>query len=223
MNTIRFLRSAVATAALCAAGASQALVLDAEGMSSSGINDTGATAQAIGSIPTGPLTVLGWIDSGNVDDRDIYRFSLASTNDVHFDIDFANDIITPGTDDNDGLDAYLHVFDATGVLLGFDNDVEFPADPGSDPNGDYDPFLSLALSAGDYFVAVTAFGSEAANVDTWDDNGDTFGQYCLQVRTGVGFDAPANDCDPSSVAEPGSLALMALAMLFGIGGSRRGL
>jgi len=106
-----------------------------------------------------PLTVFGHIDENNVDDIDIFEFVLGgdSSQTVFFDIDFANDILTPDTDDDDSLDAIVSVFDSDGALIGSDDDVDFTPDPGSGPNGDYDPFLELDLLPDTYFVAVTSF------------------------------------------------------------------
>jgi len=46
------------------------------------------------------------------------------------------------------------------------------------------------LSPGCYFVAVTSFSNFSGDdIDTWPGPGGTFGQYCLEVRIGAGFDA----------------------------------
>ena len=209
------------------AGAAQALLMDTEGATTSGANDTAATAQALGSLP-GTLSLFGWIDRNDPNDLDVYSFSLAGSSPatVWFDIDFANDIITPSSDDDDGLDSVLSVFDATGSLIDANDDVGFPPDPGSGPNGDFDSFLELTLDAGDYFVAVSSFSNFSnGTLDDFQNDGSTSGQYCLEVRTGAGFDAPANpQCREltftETVPEPATLALLAVGIA-GIGYRRR--
>ncbi len=102
-----------------------------EDASTSGLNDTAETAQNLGLLNGPPFTVFGHIDENNADDIDIFEFVLGgdSSQTVFFDIDFANDILTPDTNDNDSLNAIVSVFDSDGALIGSDDDVGFTPDP----------------------------------------------------------------------------------------------
>ena len=105
------------------------------------MNDTTATAQDIGTILGGPLGLF-------------------------FDIDFAEDIGAT-SDDDEGLDAELWIFNSTGLLLASNDDSNIffdsgasnaGTDPGSDPFADQDPFIGeLVLTPGMYFAAVAFF------------------------------------------------------------------
>jgi len=187
------------------------LTLDREGSSHSGLNDTLETAQDLGFFQEVPLNILGYIDELNSNDIDYFQFVLSGvfSQTIFFDIDFANDLETPDTDDDDGLDAIISVYNSRRLLMGENDDVGFPADPGSAPNGDFDPFLELTLAPDTYLVAVNSFGLYTISAGS--------GQYCLQIRTSEGFDAPPNDCQTESVPEPalilGLLAFSSLLLL----------
>ncbi len=118
------------------------------------INNTLATAQLLAPAAFGApqsanifgstttATVLG---RGGGDDVDFYAFDVAGPVHAHFDVDSP-----PG-----GFDSYLSLFDASGTVLGA-NDDSFPADPGS--ASDLDAFLGVFLipGAGRYYIAVSA-------------------------------------------------------------------
>ena len=161
----------VGPALLLSAPAGAAVFADAEGVASSGLNDTLETAQDLGVLPRSgdSLTVNGFVDATNPNDVDFYRFEVVGgTLGVFFDVDLANDI--GSTSDLDtGLDAALAVFDAAGSLVGYDEDSDFfergtdnaGTDPGSDPFGDYDPFIGeLTLAEGSWLVAVAYYLNE---------------------------------------------------------------
>jgi len=129
---------------LAGTGMAFGMSFDVEGPSSSGANDTTATAQDIGTILGGPLGLF-------------------------FDIDFAEDIGAT-SDDDEGLDSALWIFNSAGLLLASDDDSDFFAigglnadtDPGSDPFADHDPFIGeLVLSPGMYFAAVSFYKNDA--------------------------------------------------------------
>lgn len=189
---------------------------ETEGRTSSGEDDSQATAQSLGSISGtvsgANVTVFGWIDATNPQDHDFYNFTLDVTTTLYFDIDYANDV--NGTDDYDtGLDSMLAVYDASGTLRAYNDDYSYD-DPGSAPYGYYDPFIGgLSLSAGTYTAVVTSYGNRPDNVydESYNslsingyevigaspgvsiDDGDgwTTGQYLLQVR---------NDADDIAVS-----------------------
>lgn len=101
------------------------------------------SASVFGTLPT--AQVLGRLGGSDVD---IYSF-VAQAGMAHFDIDSA----APG------LDTYLALFNASGTLLG-DNDDSEPGDAGS--TGVSDAFLGrINLSAGLYFIAVARSGNFA--------------------------------------------------------------
>ena len=177
----------------------QTVTVDSEGATSQGLNDSSNTAQALSALDA---TAFGYIDSSSAGDVDVYSFDVGGNTPqlVYFDVDYSNDVNTPETDDDDGMDSILSVFNAQGRLIEEADDIGFPPDPGSAPNGDYDPFLALELSPGRYFVSVSAWANYSnGSINSFDGiSGSSSGQYCLQVRTSAGQNAPANDC--SSVA-----------------------
>ena len=171
----------------------QDYTVDTEGPLKQGENDTVETAQPLSELDA---TAFGYINSREMGDVDLFSFEVESTRTVYFDIDFANDIQTPETDDDDGLDAIISVFDADGSLIEEADDIGFPPDLGSGENGDYDPFLAVELEPGSYYVGVSAWrnysggSADGYDISTW----TSHGEYCLSVRISAGIDAPANDC-----------------------------
>jgi hypothetical protein len=147
-------------------------VVDSEGASSSGQNDTAASAQALGVLPANEdatLTTIGWIDENNVNDVDFWQFSVTNAAGVHFDIDFAEDI-RAGGDFDKGLDPELWIFDSSGRMIANNDDSDFfeigtfnaGTDPGSDVFGDHDPCVGeLVLDPGLYTVAVAYWANNA--------------------------------------------------------------
>jgi hypothetical protein len=147
-------------------------VVDSEGASTSGLNDTALSAQSLGTLPpeqNGALTTIGWIDVNNVNDVDFWQFSVPEAAGVHFDIDFAEDVRTGG-DFDQGLDPELWIFDSSGRVIANNDDADFfeiggfnaGTDPGSDPFGDHDPFIGeLLLDPGVYTVAVAYWANNA--------------------------------------------------------------
>jgi hypothetical protein len=146
-------------------------VVDSEGASSSGLNDSALSAQSMGvlQMENGTLTTIGWIDENNVNDVDFWEFSVPETAGVHFDIDFAEDIRSGG-DFDEGLDPELWVFDSSGRMIANNDDSDFfeiggfnaGSDPGSDPFGDHDPCVGeLTLDPGTYTVAVAYWANNA--------------------------------------------------------------
>lgn len=146
-------------------GVSQAALITANEISTiSGVDDTTATAQDLGVLSVGSEFIIdGWVSDNNYDDVDFYKFTIASTMSLFFDIDYANDIGNPNDDDT-GVDSMIAVFDIIDTLLSYNDDSDVfdydTNDPGSVPNGDYDSLIgALELSAGSYFVAVSSFGN----------------------------------------------------------------
>jgi hypothetical protein len=162
--------AAVAALLMMAFAGSAFALTDAEGSTGSGGNDLLATAQDAGdALPGGQITIQGWIDSDNENDVDFYQFTLPVDLTLYFDIDLAEDVGAVSDEDN-GLDAEIWVFDAGGTLIASNDDSDFfdigPAndgtDPGSDPFADHDSFIGpLALMAGTYYVAVSYYENDA--------------------------------------------------------------
>ncbi len=147
---IGMMKTWVLSALMVLAGTGMAfgMSFDVEGSSTSGLNDTTATAQDIGTILGGPLGLF-------------------------FDIDFASDIGAT-SDDDEGLDPALWIFNSTGLLLASNDDSHFfmigafnaGTDPGSDPFADHDPFIGeLVLTPGMYFAAVAFYSNNASAED----------------------------------------------------------
>ena len=207
-------------------------VIESEAFNASGTNDSGTSAEDLGSLaPGGALTVGGWISVADSGDVDFYSFSLSADATVTFDIDL-------GIGGEDIVDTQLSLFSlASGspvqVLLPHhlssdpteraadddsgDNAIDDPVAPSGN-----DPFVSLALTAGDYVVAVSSFDYDpdfsGANQDTVGigQGGTTSGDYRLQIRT-QDLDLPAAlpGGMPFTVATPdqdGSESLTLLAL-----------
>lgn len=165
-------RNLVTVAALqVATAASAGMITDSEGSNTSGINDATMTAQFAGSVSAAnPLTIFGWVASNNKNDVDFYEFSVsAASQELFFDIDFAEDLAQTGDDDR-GLDTALYVFDSTGTLIAVNDDSDFfqigaanaGTDPGSDRFADHDSFIGgLTLANGTYYAALAFYGNEA--------------------------------------------------------------
>jgi hypothetical protein len=165
------LQGLLVAAALHAVNPSWVGMVDREGFNASGDNDSTTNAQDFGSVAGGSrLTISGWVDIGNPNDVDFYRFSVSPLSlELFFDIDFAEDLAQTG--DNDlGLDTSLWIFDDSGVLIAWNDDSDFfevgqdntGSDPGSDGFADHDSFIGgLSLSNGTYFAAVSYFGNDA--------------------------------------------------------------
>ena len=128
-----------------------------EGRGDSGANDGAATAESLGALPAPTadnprpvLTVDGWASIDDANDVDVYSFEIAQTGTYKLDIDFG-DKGAAGNENGriSGADLQIFVFDAAGNLLD------------SDDNGGagLDPELSLLMTAGSYFVAVTQPGN----------------------------------------------------------------
>jgi hypothetical protein len=113
-------------------------IIDAEGETGRGLNDNIASAMDVGSV------------TGNT---------------FFFDIDYANDSpVTATSDDDNGLDSEMWIFNGFGELIASNDDSDFFSignsnvgnDPGSDIYGDLDPFIGgLALNSGVYYVAIS--------------------------------------------------------------------
>jgi hypothetical protein len=205
-----------------------------EGTSTSGGNDSQVTAQHIGSLANGALTVLGWTDANNVNDIDFYSFDVSAPGGVFFDVDYANDFGSTADIDS-GLDASVSVFNSNQQLIAY-NDDSFvfnytTTDPGSLPFGDYDPFLgALSLNPGTYYAVVTSFGNDPNGLyqpgitetdlsvsgslvtgsladSTFTMLGETSGQYQLQIRL-TEEDQPIG---------PAPVPLPPAVLLFGLG------
>ena len=158
-----------------------------------GANDSGATAQDLGSLggPNSQVSVGGWISSADPDDFDFYRFTLTESGSVYFDIDM-------GIVGLDSVDTQLSLFaeDGTQLILpdfsslddaeaGADDDsagadVTDPVDPAN-----LDPFFTLDLDSGTYFVAVSSFNNDPDFDGNNQNQGSigTTGDYMLQIRT----------------------------------------
>jgi len=134
--------------ALCLATASaNATVVDAEGSVGRGLNDSSATAMDVG---------------------------LLVGNGFFFDIDCASDC-DASSDDDDGLDTRLSIFNDSGFLIADNDDSDFfrlensneGTDPGSDIYGDYDAFIGeLFLNSGVYYAAVSYYSNKALSNGT---------------------------------------------------------
>jgi hypothetical protein len=124
-------------------------VVDSEGASSSGLNDSALSAQSMGvlQMENGTLTTIGWIDENNVNDVDFWEFSVPETAGVHFDIDFAEDIRSGG-DFDEGLDPELWVFDSSGRMIANNDDSDFFEIGGCDFDEGLDPELWVFDSSG---------------------------------------------------------------------------
>ncbi|MFZ4573414.1 MAG: DVUA0089 family protein [Phycisphaerales bacterium] len=220
------------TAAFIASAAVPAFAGDEAELNGQIVNNTLATAQAIaagdfspssdadifGNFPT--ATVRGRAGGGDVD---FYSFFTPGGS-ARFDIDR-----TSG-----GFDSYLALFDATGTLLG-DNDDSFPADPGSAT--DLDAFLGdISVPAGTYFIAVSSSGNAALATFTGDmfrelsrPDGAFGGYQFLNADAGdasYAFSGPQSGEAYTlhiSVPAPGAAALLAgsVAFVFGRGRSRK--
>ena len=180
----------------------------------SGYNDTLATAETPSALSAGDsLTIYGTVDvTPNPYDVDFYTLTLNDPATLFFDIDYAND--NGSSADNDtGLDAMLSIFSSAGELLAFNDDSDIfdwsTHDPGSLPYGDYDPLIGpLSLVAGEYYVAVSAYGYFPA---TWE-NGAYASSSSLaallyplagsgDVLTGSPADTSFVDNDPETSGE----------------------
>ncbi|MGB5438030.1 MAG: DVUA0089 family protein, partial [Gammaproteobacteria bacterium] len=164
-------------------------------------NNTIAQTEALGlnvifPVSLGPgdsVTVDGEIDSPT--DIDFYKIVLTDATAGLYDIDFADDVCLPSADpstclDNDaGLDAFLSVFSEDGTLLAYNDDSDFfTLDPGSDPNGDYDPFLgSLLLASGTYYVVVSDYVNDPDALDQLNPNSVNFNPNAFEVGLDSGF------------------------------------
>ena len=208
-------------------------IIEPEGPSGSGLNDTAATAIPLGTLSpgSGALGINGFIDDGNENDVDFFSFLVSGGPlGVLLDIDFADDFGSTGNDDI-GLDAELSVFNAAGELIAEDDDSDLiDPDPGSDPFGDLDPFIGvLTLLDGLYFAAVHYSGNDPVNIDTelFAETLSLSGEQLFGSTPGTNFTNDAFCLDPVDegcvgpyqliisavpVWAPGSLAL------FGFGG-----
>jgi hypothetical protein len=119
-----------------------AVIIDAEGETGRGLNDNIASAMDVGSV------------TGNT---------------FFFDIDYADDSpLTATSDDDNGLDSEMWIFNGIGELIASNDDSDFFSsgnsnvgnDPGSDIYGDYDPFIGgLALNSGVYYVSLSYYSN----------------------------------------------------------------
>lgn len=132
----------IAIASVLLAGGAQATFIDAEGVAGQGLNDNIANAMDVGSI---------------------------NGNGFFFDIDFAEDIGANSNDD-EGLDTEIGIFNSLGVLIANNDDNDFfetgidnaGTDPGSDAFADRDSFIGeLFLNSGGYYIAVSYFNNNA--------------------------------------------------------------
>ena len=157
----------------CVVGMAQAsnIINANESSTTSGDDDTTATAYELGTLSAGDcFKINGWIDENEADDVDIYEFAISNTMSLFFDIDYANDIGNPNDNDT-GVDTVLAIFNMNNELLSYNDDSDVfdgvGNDPGSVPNGDLDSLIgALELSAGSYYVAVSAYMN---NPEAWDD------------------------------------------------------
>ena len=147
-------------------------LLDSEGRSTSGVNDTLASAEIVGAIGPGDRRrVRGWIDDSNASDVDFYRFDVSGgVSEVFLEVDFADDAFQL-ENLGEGLDTGLWVFDDEGRLIARNDDATFfgpgidneETDPGSDAFGQADAFVGgLPLADGTYYAAVSWFGHHAS-------------------------------------------------------------
>ncbi len=159
-----------------------------EGRGDSGANDTGDTAQDLGSLDGtagSALTVDGWLDVDALNDVDVYKVEITQAGDYTFDIDFG-DLDAAGNVAGriDDADPQLFLFDAAGNELARDDDG----------GAGQDSLITETLAAGTYFVAVTAFNNDPVGPTL--DDGFSGGQsqqfrsgdYRLQVRATPGED-----------------------------------
>ena len=160
----------------------------------SGENDTGATAQNLGTLASSgdQVSVGGWISLEDNNDIDFYCFTLEGNATVYFDIDMGN------FGGLKNFDAQLSLFTADGSQLatpfsaspnpvdaGADDDSAPFADDIDDPIGfvGFDPFFATDLNAGTYYVAVTAWNNDPDFDGVSGSAGTSNGDYMLQVRT----------------------------------------
>lgn len=134
-------KSIIAAAVLIACASTQASAkVKEQEMLGGASNDTWSTAQDLGSILSGDsLTVRGsrkWEQPGGAS-VDFYSFSLGSAANMSFSVDATKSWGDPT----------LGLFDSTGTLMAADDDSG--AGLGS--------FLSTALNAGTYYVAVSGW------------------------------------------------------------------
>ena len=131
------------------------------------IDDTLLQAQNLGPLASEqPLTRYAKVGDGNHGDKDvdIYRFELAQPGVVHIDVD-AGSIGSP-------LDAYLRLFDSSGSSIAASDDVD-----------DWDPYISLSLAPGTYYVGVSGSPNRYYDPDGAGSGtpSDTTGEYQLRI------------------------------------------
>ncbi len=189
-----------------------------------GVNDSGATAQELGSLGGASDQVsVGGVIAMSADDVDFYRFTLTQDATVYFDIDMA------GSGGASDFDAQLSLFaeDGTQIVLpqlstdpdeaGADDDGSVFALDVEDPTGFHgtDPFFDIDLAAGTYYVAVSSW-----NVDPdFDGNnqsggfGTSSGDYMLQIRTEL------DDIETTMLTESGPLEKLGTEALVNVDGT----
>jgi len=144
------------------------LVIDAPGGTASADADDQISEAIAVSVNS---STSGSISPGT--DVDMYRFTVAAGQKVHFDVDRAS---------GSSLDSYLKLFNASGSGLKSSNDANAPGETASTPRESY--FNYTFSAAGTYYVAVSGYGNTgfSANTGGSDRSGST-GGYVLRLST----------------------------------------
>jgi hypothetical protein len=174
--------------ALILAGIGQATVISESGDA----GDSRSTAQVIATISAGD-SIHGTISSES--DADVFKLTLPAGSFG------ATTVTNPGT----LPDTILFLFDSTGALVTLNDDSA----------GGTLSTISANLTAGTYYLGVSAFDKFPLNINSldagWDDRGFYSGTYTITLR---------GDISASSVPEPDTM-LLSIAGLASIAFARR--